>query len=99
VLLMASVIALQVKDGAGALSMLRRAAALAPQDTNIRIGLGLAQLTTGNASEAAATWRPVIEICDDPEILLDMMKLYHLNGDSEAEQRAMARLRATGGMP
>ena len=99
VLLMASVIALQVKDGAGALSMLRRAAALAPQDTNIRIGLGLAQLTTGNESEAAATWRPVIEICDDPEILLDMMKLYHLNGDREAEQRAMARLRATGGMP
>jgi dolichyl-phosphate-mannose-protein mannosyltransferase/tetratricopeptide repeat protein len=99
VLLMASVIALQVKDGAGALALLRRAAALAPQNTNIKIGLGLAQLTTGNESEAAATWRPVIEVCDDPEILLDMMKLYHLNGDREAEQRAMTRLRAAGGVP
>jgi len=99
VLMTASGIALDAQDAPTALVLLRRAAEIAPRNAYIQVGLGLAQLTTGDATAAAATWRPVIEACTDPPILLNMVKLYHVNGDREAEQRAMARLRQIGGMP
>jgi hypothetical protein len=98
VLTMAAGIALMVGDGGAALNLLQRASSIAPGDANIRVALGLAHLTTGGEGEAAAAWRPVIESCADPEVLLDMVRLYHAQGDRDAEQRAMARLRQVGGM-
>jgi len=99
VLTMAAGIALMLRDGETALKLLRRASSIAPGDVNIRVALGLAHLTTGGDGEAAAAWRPVIESCNDPEVLLDMVRLFHAQGDRDAEQRAMARLRQVGGMP
>jgi hypothetical protein len=99
VLSMAGRIALIVHDDQNALEMLQAAASIAPGDELTQVALGLALMTTGNAGAAAATWRPVIATCSDPEILLDMVKLYHASGDREAEQLAMGRLRQVGGMP
>jgi hypothetical protein len=59
----------------------------------------LALLTTGNTGEAAAAWRTVIESCEDPEILLEMMKLFRNTGDGDAERRAMERMRQIGNVP
>jgi Flp pilus assembly protein TadD len=98
VLTMAAGIALMVGDAGSALNLLQRARALSPRDANIQVALGLAHLSTGGDSEAAAAWRPVIEACEDPEVLLNMVRLFHAQGDREAEQRAMARLRQVGGM-
>jgi tetratricopeptide (TPR) repeat protein len=98
VLTMAAGIALMVGDGGSALNLLQRARTLSPRDANIQVALGLAHLSTGGDGEAAAAWRPVIEACGDPEVLLDMVRLFHAQGDREAEQRAMARLRQVGGM-
>ena len=92
-------IALGVHDGATALALLQHAAEIAPGETSIRLGLGLAQQATGRDAAAAATWRPVIEACSEPEILVEMVRLFHAAGDREAEQRAMAQLRAVGGLP
>jgi len=99
VLTMAAGIALMFRDPAAALALLQRANAISPGDANIRVALGLAHLSTGGDGEAAAAWRPVIETCSDPEVLLDMVRLFHAQGDRDAEQRAMARLRQVGGVP
>jgi len=99
VLVAAAGIAFQQEDHATALQLLQRAAALAPGDANVRVGLGFAYLGTGDPSRAATEWRPVIEHAQDPEILLAMVSLYHAAGDRQAEQRAVERLRQIGGMP
>jgi hypothetical protein len=99
VLTMAAGIALALEDGGTALRLLQRAASIAPRDVKIQLALGLAHLTIGDAGQAAATWRPVIGECGDPEILLEMVKLFHASGDREAEQRAMERLRQVGEVP
>jgi hypothetical protein len=98
ILMAAAGIAIDVQDAPTALMLLRRAAEVAPENKDIQVGLGLAQLVTGDAQVAAATWLPVIEACSDPQILLDMVKLYNHTGDRGAEQRAMTRLRQVGGM-
>jgi hypothetical protein len=99
VLTMAAGIALAIQDGGTALALMRRAASLAPGDAKTRLALGLALLTTGNTGEAAAAWRTVIESCEDPEILLEMMKLFRNTGDGDAERRAMERMRQIGNVP
>jgi len=88
----------QAQDYKKAAEAYEEAIAADPENKDIQVGLGLAQLVTGDVQVAAATWLPVIEACSDPQILLDMVKLYHHTGDRGAEQRAMTRLRQVGGM-
>jgi hypothetical protein len=99
VLTMAAGVALATDDAATAIQLLERAVSLAPNDPKARLALGLAQYTAGGTSAAAATWRPVIEACEDAGMLLDMIQLFRATGDPGSERRAADRLRQLGGMP
>jgi cytochrome c-type biogenesis protein CcmH/NrfG len=96
---MAAGVALATDDAATAIQLLERAVSLAPNDPKARLALGLAQYTAGGTSAAAATWRPVIEACEDAGMLLDMIQLFRATGDPGSERRAADRLRQLGGMP
>ena len=99
VLAMAAGVALATADAATAIQLLERAVTLAPGNVNARLGLGLAQYTSGATAAAMATWRPVIEACEDAAMLLDMIQIFRAAGDADSERRAPDRLRQLGGVP
>jgi cytochrome c-type biogenesis protein CcmH/NrfG len=85
------------EDPTAAEDAYRHALTLAPDDVRSRVGLGWASLVARRPAEAAARWRPVVNLTDDPHTLERMVDLFHAMGDPVAESEARAALaRARG---
>jgi tetratricopeptide (TPR) repeat protein len=69
-----------------------RARALDPRNALGTIGGGWASLMQGREQEAAAAWRTVIGVTQDPHTLTTMIELYTKLGEVEPAQAARAQL-------
>jgi len=74
-----------------------RALQLKPESVAAKIGLGWVNLRAGRNQDAAAYWRPVIAETPDPATLVNMQRLFHSLGDTQAEQLAATTLRSLQG--
>jgi len=92
-------VALDQGDAEAALPALQRAEAIDPGDLESRLAVGAALLQLGRNAEAAAQWRSLIERTENPEILLEMLRLYQAAGDREAERRVVTTLERVGASP
>ncbi len=78
-------------------SAFARAIALEPNHVAARLGLGWANLELGRSVEAAAAWRAIVTVADDPITLQAMVGLYRSLGDAEAARAAERELARLGG--
>jgi hypothetical protein len=90
--LMLGEIALMQEDPVAAEDAYRHALTLAPDDVRSRVGLGWASLVARRPAEAAARWRPLVNLTDDPHTLERMVDVFHAVGDAPAESEARAAL-------
>jgi tetratricopeptide (TPR) repeat protein len=83
---------LELGNAAGAGQAFEHAEVLAPDQTEARVGRGLAALMGGDPREAAELWRPVIGSVGSPMLAQRMVALYESLGDATAAQQARRRL-------
>ena len=90
-LLLGNVVTVQ-GDARAARAVFQRVEDLSPGNTSAIYGLGWANVLAGNRQEAARLWRPLIPSITSPAALQRMASLYHMLGDREAEDMALAAL-------
>jgi tetratricopeptide (TPR) repeat protein len=79
-----------------AIGAYERAVVMDPSDTLARLGLGWAQLGTGNSALAARAWRQAIGPRVDTFTLREMVRIYDQRGDRAAATAARAELARRG---
>jgi hypothetical protein len=97
-LLLLGDLALRQNDLGTAEQAFARVQLIDPGNVAAVIGRGWTRLAAQRPADAAALWRPVIAHTRDPGTLSQMVELYHLVGDPQAEAQARETLaRLEGG--